>query len=163
MARGWVRTFVTAAQGFVSSYVCLCRPSNSKPQAAAVRSRSAFVQQLLCSGLTCVKVFVVALAKLVFEATQKQDKICRGITMKLQFVGGTGTVTGSKYLLEHEGKRLLVDCGLFQGLKQLRLRNWASLPLDAPSIDAVVLTHAHIDHSGYVPRLRAVFGRPGSQ
>ncbi len=83
--------------------------------------------------------------------------------MKLQFLGGTGTVTGSKYLLEHDGRRLLVDCGLFQGLKQLRLRNWASLPLDAPSIDAVVLTHAHIDHSGYVPRLRAVFGRPGSQ
>jgi metallo-beta-lactamase family protein len=73
--------------------------------------------------------------------------------MKLQFLGGTGTVTGSKYLVEHEGRRLLVDCGLFQGLKQLRLRNWAALPVDAASVDAVVLTHAHIDHSGFVPRL----------
>lgn len=73
--------------------------------------------------------------------------------MQLQFLGGAGTVTGSKYLVEHEGRRLLVDCGLFQGLKQLRLRNWAPLPLEASSIDAVVLTHAHIDHSGYLPRL----------
>jgi len=73
--------------------------------------------------------------------------------MQLQFLGGTGTVTGSKYLVEHEGRRLLVDCGLFQGLKQLRLRNWAPLPVPAESIDAVVLTHAHIDHSGFLPRL----------
>ena len=65
--------------------------------------------------------------------------------MRLQFLGATGTVTGSKYLLEHDGRRLLVDCELFQGLKQLRLRNWATLPVDAASIDAVVLTHAHID------------------
>jgi metallo-beta-lactamase family protein len=72
---------------------------------------------------------------------------------QLQFLGGTGTVTGSKYLVEHEGRRLLVDCGLFQGLKQLRLRNWAPLPVSAGAIDAIVLTHAHIDHSGYVPRL----------
>ena len=73
--------------------------------------------------------------------------------MQLRFLGGTGTVTGSKYLVEHDGRRLLVDCGLFQGLKQLRLRNWSSLPVPASSIDAVVLTHAHIDHSGFVPRL----------
>jgi metallo-beta-lactamase family protein len=73
--------------------------------------------------------------------------------MQLRFLGGTGTVTGSKYLVEHGGRRLLVDCGLFQGLKQLRLRNWAALPVAAESIDAVVLTHAHIDHSGYLPRL----------
>ena len=73
--------------------------------------------------------------------------------MQLRFLGGTGTVTGSKYLVEHEGRQLLVDCGLFQGLKQLRLRNWAPLPVNAASIDAVVLTHAHIDHSGFVPRL----------
>lgn len=71
--------------------------------------------------------------------------------MRLQFLGGTGTVTGSKYLLEVAGKRLLIDCGLFQGWKQLRLRNWADLPFDPASIDAVVLTHAHLDHSGYVP------------
>jgi metallo-beta-lactamase family protein len=71
----------------------------------------------------------------------------------LTFLGGVGTVTGSKYLIEHGGKRLLVDCGLFQGYKQLRLRNWRPLPVDPASIDAVLLTHAHIDHSGYLPRL----------
>jgi len=81
--------------------------------------------------------------------------------MRLTFLGGAGTVTGSKFLLEHGGRRLLLDCGLFQGLKQLRLRNWAPLPVDAASIDAVVLTHAHIDHSGYVPALvRAGFRGP---
>ena len=73
--------------------------------------------------------------------------------MRLQFLGATGTVTGSKYLVEHDGRRLLVDCGLFQGLKQLRLRNWAPLPVPPASIDAVLLTHAHIDHSGFIPRL----------
>lgn len=73
--------------------------------------------------------------------------------MRLTFLGGTGTVTGSKYLLEHGGRRLLVDCGLFQGLKQLRLRNWDGLPVPPGGIDAVVLTHAHLDHSGYLPRL----------
>jgi metallo-beta-lactamase family protein len=73
--------------------------------------------------------------------------------MHLTFMGAAGTVTGSKYLLEHGGRRVLVDCGLFQGLKQLRLRNWDRLPLDAGRIDAVVLTHAHIDHSGYLPAL----------
>ncbi len=73
--------------------------------------------------------------------------------MRIQFFGGTGTVTGSKYLLEHEGRRLLVDCGLFQGVKQLRLRSWHPLPTNAADIDAVLLTHAHIDHSGFVPRL----------
>lgn len=73
--------------------------------------------------------------------------------MKLQFLGAAGTVTGSKYLLEADGKRLLVDCGLFQGFKQLRLRNWAPFPVAPDTIDAVVLTHAHIDHSGYVPLL----------
>jgi metallo-beta-lactamase family protein len=73
--------------------------------------------------------------------------------MNLQFLGATGTVTGSKYLLRHEGAALLVDCGLFQGYKQLRLRNWAPLPVPASGIDAVILTHAHIDHSGYLPLL----------
>lgn len=73
--------------------------------------------------------------------------------MDLQFLGATGTVTGSKYLLRHAGRSLLVDCGLFQGYKQLRLRNWAPLPVDAAAIDAVVLTHAHMDHSGYLPLL----------
>jgi metallo-beta-lactamase family protein len=73
--------------------------------------------------------------------------------MRLQFLGATGTVTGSKYLVEHGGRRLLVDCGLFQGYKELRLRNWSQLPVEPSSIDAVVLTHAHIDHSGYLPLL----------
>ena len=73
--------------------------------------------------------------------------------MRLTFLGGTATVTGSKYVLEHDGQRLLVDCGLFQGLKKLRLRNWDELPVAAVSVDAVVLTHAHLDHSGFVPRL----------
>lgn len=73
--------------------------------------------------------------------------------MKLTFLGGVGTVTGSKYLLEHDGVRFLVDCGLFQGYKQLRLRNWAPLPIQPNSIDRVLLTHAHLDHSGYLPLL----------
>jgi metallo-beta-lactamase family protein len=75
------------------------------------------------------------------------------MTLRLTFLGATGTVTGSKYLLEVGAKRLLVDCGLFQGFKQLRLRNWAPLPVDPATIDAVVLTHAHLDHSGYLPLL----------
>jgi metallo-beta-lactamase family protein len=73
--------------------------------------------------------------------------------LNLRFLGATGTVTGSKYLLEGYGRRILVDCGLFQGYKQLRLRNWAPLPVAPREIDAVVLTHAHIDHSGYLPLL----------
>lgn len=72
--------------------------------------------------------------------------------MKLTFLGGTGTVTGSKYLLEHAGRKLMIDCGLFQGLKQLRLRNWEAPQVEASKVDAVVLTHAHLDHSGFLPR-----------
>jgi metallo-beta-lactamase family protein len=71
----------------------------------------------------------------------------------IQFLGAAGTVTGSKFLLEHEGHQVLVDCGLFQGLKALRLRNWESTPVDPKKLDAVVLTHAHIDHTGALPRL----------
>ncbi|MDE2089984.1 MAG: MBL fold metallo-hydrolase, partial [Gammaproteobacteria bacterium] len=73
--------------------------------------------------------------------------------MEIAFLGAAGTVTGSKYLVTSRSKRILVDCGLFQGFKQLRLRNWAPLPVDTKDIDAVVLTHAHIDHSGYLPLL----------
>jgi metallo-beta-lactamase family protein len=75
------------------------------------------------------------------------------MTLNIRFLGGTGTVTGSKYCVESGGKRLLVDCGLFQGYKQLRLRNWAPMPVAASAVDAVILTHAHLDHSGYVPLL----------
>lgn len=71
----------------------------------------------------------------------------------LQFLGATGTVTGSRYLVEKGGRRILVDCGLFQGYKQLRLRNWHPFPIPPQSIDAVLLTHAHLDHSGYLPAL----------
>ncbi len=73
--------------------------------------------------------------------------------MQLTFLGATNTVTGSKFLLSLNNKKILVDCGLFQGLKELRLRNWVKFPVDPRSIDAVVLTHAHIDHSGYLPVL----------
>lgn len=73
--------------------------------------------------------------------------------MRLTFLGATGTVTGSKYLLEAEGERLLVDCGLYQGVKQLRLRNWKPLPVEPEAITAVLLTHAHLDHSGFLPAL----------
>jgi metallo-beta-lactamase family protein len=71
----------------------------------------------------------------------------------ITFLGAAGTVTGSKYLVEAGGKRLLVDCGLFQGPKELQQRNWNKLPLDPASIDWLLLTHAHIDHTGYIPRL----------
>lgn len=73
--------------------------------------------------------------------------------IELRFLGGAGTVTGSRTLVEVGGRRILVDCGLFQGWKTLRLRNWAPFPVDPASIDAVVLTHAHIDHSGHLPLL----------
>ncbi len=71
---------------------------------------------------------------------------------KLSFFGACGTVTGSKYLLESDGKKILVDCGLFQGGAALRQLNWERPPVDARTVDAIVLTHAHIDHTGYLPR-----------
>jgi metallo-beta-lactamase family protein len=72
--------------------------------------------------------------------------------MKLTFLGATETVTGSKYLLESGDQKILVDCGLFQGLKELRLRNWETLPVNPADISAILLTHAHLDHSGYIPK-----------
>ena len=73
--------------------------------------------------------------------------------MKLTFLGGAGTVTGSKILLEVNYKKILIDCGLFQGLKELRLKNWETLPINHNELDLVLLTHAHLDHSGYIPLL----------
>ena len=72
---------------------------------------------------------------------------------QIQFLGATNTVTGSKYLLQTADHRVLVDCGLFQGYKQLRLKNWAEPPFSPHTLDAVLLTHAHIDHTGYLPVL----------
>ena len=72
---------------------------------------------------------------------------------KLTFLGGAGTVTGSKILLEAASKKILIDCGLFQGLKELRLKNREPFPVDPASIDEVILTHAHLDHCGYLPLL----------
>lgn len=73
----------------------------------------------------------------------------------LQFLGAAGTVTGSKYLLTADDRRVLIDCGLFQGQRELKALNWNGLPLSPAHLDAVVLTHAHLDHTGYLPRLVA--------
>jgi metallo-beta-lactamase family protein len=86
----------------------------------------------------------------------------------LQFLGATQTVTGSKFVLEADGTRVMIDCGLFQGLKDLRLRNWEPFPIPTDELDAVVLTHAHIDHTGYLPKLvkqgywHPVYGTPAT-
>lgn len=81
------------------------------------------------------------------------DRIMTGTGGSLRFLGAADTVTGSRFLVERAGRRVLVDCGLFQGFKVLRARNRAPFPIDPSSIDAVILTHAHLDHSGYLPAL----------
>lgn len=73
--------------------------------------------------------------------------------VRLKFLGAARSVTGSKYLLEVDNKKVLIDCGLFQGQKELRLRNWDHLPVDPKTIDLIVITHSHIDHIGYLPRI----------
>lgn len=79
--------------------------------------------------------------------------MANGAAASLQFLGAAGGVTGSKYLFSRGDDQVLIDCGLFQGLKELRQRNWAPVPIDLERLRAVILTHAHIDHSGYLPRL----------
>ena len=74
-------------------------------------------------------------------------------TLKIHFLGASGTVTGSKFLLETPERNILIDCGMFQGLKELREQNWKELPFDVSRIDTVLLTHGHLDHTGYLPRL----------
>ena len=74
-------------------------------------------------------------------------------TIKVHFLGASGTVTGSKFYLETPELNIMVDCGMFQGLKELRVLNWEPLPIDASKIDVVLLTHGHLDHTGYLPRL----------
>lgn len=75
------------------------------------------------------------------------------IKIKIHFLGASGTVTGSKFLLETPEQNLLIDCGMFQGIKELREQNWQDFPFDVSSIDTVLLTHGHLDHTGYIPRL----------
>src|ERR1700740_526072 len=87
---------------------------------------------------------------------------------KLTFLGAAGSVTGSKYLVEAAGKRLLIECGLFQGNSELKDRNWKPLPVDPNTIDYAVLTHAHLDHTGWLPVLvkdgyrGAIFANPAT-
>jgi len=75
------------------------------------------------------------------------------MNVRIKFLGGAKSVTGSKFLLEVDHLKILVDCGLFQGMKELRLRNWNTLPIDPKEIHHVIITHAHIDHTGYLPKL----------
>lgn len=82
------------------------------------------------------------------------------IVATLIVLGATGTVTGSKFLLESEGRRTLVDCGLYQGESSWRRLNWKPLPVPSQSISDVVLTHAHLDHSGHLPALVQTGGLP---
>ena len=94
--------------------------------------------------------------------------MANGAAASLQFLGAAGGVTGSKYLFSYGDDQVLIDCGLFQGLKELRQRNWAALPIDPARLRAVILTHAHIDHSGYLPRIVSkgykgpVYATPGT-
>jgi metallo-beta-lactamase family protein len=86
-------------------------------------------------------------------ARREPRKRATAETARLRALGAAGTVTGSRFLLEHDGASLLVDCGLYQGLKALRARNWKPPTYPVSKIDSIVLTHAHIDHSGYLPRI----------
>jgi metallo-beta-lactamase family protein len=91
-------------------------------------------------------IFVTFSLVLVVDLSKTMD-------IKVKFLGATGTVTGSRFLFDIDNFRLLFDCGLFQGLKELRMRNWEPFPVEASSIHAIVISHAHIDHTGYLPKL----------
>ncbi|MGZ3722431.1 MAG: MBL fold metallo-hydrolase, partial [Bdellovibrionales bacterium] len=101
-------------------------------------------QSVSLTGLHCVCQQVRGLQRTI---------IFGEVNMNLRFLGGAGTVTGSRYLLEGSHGKVLIDCGLFQGLKALRMKNWEQFPVPAHEISAVFLTHAHLDHSGFLPRL----------
>jgi metallo-beta-lactamase family protein len=103
-----------------------------------------------------------------YRSPMPELRVTRPEVPILTFLGGAGTVTGSRYLIDTPDARVLVDAGLFQGLKQLRLRNWEPFPVPPDSLDAIVLTHAHVDHLGYLPALvrdgfrGRVFATPGT-
>jgi metallo-beta-lactamase family protein len=71
----------------------------------------------------------------------------------IKFLGAVGTVTGSRFLVQGKSSKVMVDCGLYQGLKELREKNWEPFPEDPKSIDAIIISHAHLDHCGYLPKL----------
>src|ERR1044072_3685557 len=79
--------------------------------------------------------------------------VSRSAVTRVSVLGAAGTVAGSRFLVETDGRRVLIDCGLFQGKSELKQKNWAPLGVDPKALDAVILTHAHIDHTGYLPRL----------
>ncbi len=107
-------------------------------------------------------VLVMALFLGQAAAISAMDAVVKGQDARpaLTFLGGAGVVTGSKFLVEARGVRVLLDCGLFQGARELRRRNWEPFPLSAREIDAVVLTHAHLDHCGYLPAMAACLHAP---
>ena len=87
------------------------------------------------------------------QTQQSLKHITQNMNINIKFLGAAGEVTGSKYLLQIDDFNLLVDCGLFQGRRELRELNWEEFPVDIATINAVILTHAHLDHTGYLPRL----------
>ena len=96
---------------------------------------------------------VEAVATATADSGCEQTVNYQGMRPALTFLGGAGTVTGSKFLVDTGQARVLLECGLFQGARELRRRNWEPFPLPAGKIDAVVVTHAHLDHCGYLPAL----------
>src|SRR6476620_9463370 len=114
------------------------------------RNNSAAESHITHSRSTCL----VRLPPQQASTAYRRSYGLKGVRLaSISFWGGVETVTGSKYLVETDRARVLVDCGMFQGLKELRERNWQEPPFNPRAIDAVLITHAHIDHTGYLPRL----------